>query len=63
MGQKNRNGVPQARKNANSMKSEMASEMGIVNYDLEDKVNLASMGENKYSKKTKHKLNSKSKGM
>ncbi|SHG91807.1 hypothetical protein [Tepidibacter thalassicus] len=62
MGQKNRNGVPQGRKNANMMMSEMASELGIQSYDIENKVNLAAMGESKYSKKTMNKLNRKNKG-
>ncbi len=63
MGQKNRNGVPQGRKNANMMKGEMASELGIIDYDTEDKVNLAAQRESKYSKKTRNKINQKNKEM
>ncbi|OPJ57023.1 hypothetical protein [Alkalithermobacter paradoxus] len=51
-GQKNRNGIPQYRKKPNAMREEMASEIGTLFYDVEDKVNVADGGKKKLSKRS-----------
>ncbi|KXZ39711.1 hypothetical protein SAMN05661008_00611 [Alkalithermobacter thermoalcaliphilus JW-YL-7 = DSM 7308] len=50
-GQKNRNGIPKYRKKPNAMREEMASEIGTLFYDIEDKVNVAGGGKKKLSKR------------
>ena len=60
MGKKN-NKISKDFKDTSNMRFEMSTEMGVKSKNIEDKVNIASGDESKYSKKTRNKNNSKNK--